>query len=97
MATNPIRFVKIVIIILLMIMILIRVFSCIVFVVANQYYGINKSNKIVCSLVYVCNTGSVSRSNSYLDIHIIYNNIQQYNCLIINELIKIFYREIPIV
>lgn len=67
MATNLIRFVKIVIIILLMIMILIRVFSCIVFVTLIHIMELIKSNKIVSNLVCVCNTGSISRSNSYLD------------------------------
>ena len=60
MATNPIRFVKIVIIILLMIMILIRVFSCIVFVTLIHIMELIKSNRIVCNIVCVCNTGSVS-------------------------------------
>lgn len=50
-----------------MIMILIRVFSCIVFVTLIHIMELIKSNKIVSNLVCVCNTGSISRSNSYLD------------------------------
>ena len=50
-----------------MIMILIRVFSCIVFVTLIHIMELIKSNRIVCNLVCVCNTGSISRSNSHLD------------------------------